>query len=75
MGKHDSVVVLDYGSQTTQLITRRAREAGVYAELFPWSAPATQVMALEPKGFILSGGPNSVYEPGAPTLTVWSLPR
>jgi GMP synthase (glutamine-hydrolysing) len=68
MPKHDTIVVLDYGSQTTQLIARRVREAGVYAELFAWNAPATQVMALEPKGFIMSGGPESVYQPDAPTL-------
>ncbi|MBP6786510.1 MAG: glutamine-hydrolyzing GMP synthase [Candidatus Promineofilum sp.] len=65
---HDTIIVLDYGSQYTQLITRRVREANVYCELFPWDAPAEDVLALEPKGFILSGGPNSVYDPGAPAL-------
>ena len=62
----DSIAILDFGSQFAQLIARRVREAQVYCELFPWDAPAEQIMALEPKGFILSGGPNSVYETDAP---------
>jgi GMP synthase (glutamine-hydrolysing) len=70
---HDTIVVLDYGSQTSQLIARRVRAAGVYSELFPWDAPAESVLARHPKGFILSGGPNSVYEPGAPTLPAYVL--
>lgn len=65
---HDTIVVLDFGSQYSQLIARRVREANVYCELFPWSAPPEQYLALRPKGFILSGGPNSVYDPGAPQL-------
>jgi GMP synthase (glutamine-hydrolysing) len=65
---HDTVAILDFGSQTSQLIARRVREGNVYCELFPWNAPAESVLALDPKGFILSGGPESVYEPGAPTL-------
>jgi GMP synthase (glutamine-hydrolysing) len=69
----DSIAVLDYGSQYTQLIARRVREARVYCELFPWDAPQEQVMALGPKGLILSGGPNSVYDPGAPTLPRYVL--
>lgn len=69
----DTIVVLDFGSQYTQLIARRVREAHVYAELFPWNAPTDQVMALKPKGFILSGGPNSVYEPGAPFIPDYVL--
>ncbi|WP_374686834.1 glutamine-hydrolyzing GMP synthase [Promineifilum sp.] len=71
--KHDTIVVLDYGSQYSQLIARRVREANVYCELVSWRAPAAEVLALEPKGFILSGGPNSVYEPGAPTLPNYVL--
>jgi GMP synthase (glutamine-hydrolysing) len=70
---HDTIVVLDYGSQTAQLIARRVREIGVYSELFPWSAPAQQVMSLRPRGFILSGGPASVYEPEAPPLPDYVL--
>ena len=72
-GQHDAIAVLDYGSQTTQLIARRIREAHVYCELFPWDAPAEQVLALRPKGFVLSGGPASVYEPDAPTLPSYVL--
>ena len=69
----DSIAILDFGSQYTQLIARRVREAHVYCELFPWDAPEALVMALRPKGFILSGGPASVYEPGAPTLPRYVL--
>jgi len=70
---HDSIAILDYGSQTTQLIARRVREAHVYCELFPWDAPPERVLALRPRGFILSGGPASVYEPGAPALPSYVL--
>jgi GMP synthase (glutamine-hydrolysing) len=65
---HHSIAILDFGSQYAQLIARRVREAHVYCELFPWDAPAERVLALRPKGFILSGGPASVYAEGAPTL-------
>ncbi len=70
---HDTLVVLDFGSQYAQLIARRVREQGVYCELLPWNAPAEQVLALNPKGFILSGGPASVYEANAPQVPdyVW----
>ncbi|MBE2200128.1 MAG: glutamine-hydrolyzing GMP synthase [Anaerolinea sp.] len=70
---HDTIVILDYGSQYTQLIARRVREANVYCELLPWDAPAADVLALQPRGFILSGGPNSVYDVGAPTLPEYVL--
>jgi GMP synthase (glutamine-hydrolysing) len=70
---HDTIAILDYGSQTAQLIARRVRELHVYCELIPWNAPAGQVETLSPKGFILSGGPASVYEAGAPTLPDWLL--
>jgi GMP synthase (glutamine-hydrolysing) len=69
----DAVVVLDFGSQYSQLITRRVRECGVYCELVPHDAPWEDIAALEPKGVILSGGPASVYEPGAPQLPGWVL--
>lgn len=69
----DAIAVLDFGSQYSQLIARRVREAHVYCELFPWDAPRERVMALQPRGFILSGGPNSVYDPGAPTLPGYVL--
>src|SRR5690554_3149585 len=71
--QHDTIIVLDYGSQYAQLIARRVREAGVYCQLVPWRSAAADVLALQPKGFILSGGPNSVYDAGAPTLPDYVL--
>jgi len=68
-----ALAILDFGSQYTQLIARRVREANVYCELFPWDAPAGDVLALEPEGFILSGGPASVYAPRAPHLPSYVL--
>jgi GMP synthase (glutamine-hydrolysing) len=68
-----SIAILDFGSQYAQLIARRVREAHVYCELFPWDAPAEQVLALQPGGFILSGGPASVYAAGAPGLPPYVL--
>jgi GMP synthase (glutamine-hydrolysing) len=65
---HDTIVILDYGSQYTQLIARRVREANVYCQILPWHASPEQIAALQPKGFILSGSHHSVYDPGAPTL-------
>jgi GMP synthase (glutamine-hydrolysing) len=62
----EAVVVLDFGSQYSMLIARRVRECRVYCELLPHDAPWEQVERLEPKGFILSGGPASVYAPNAP---------
>lgn len=64
----DSIAILDFGSQYAQLITRRIREANVYSELFPFHTPADEVLSLQPKGFILSGGPAAVYEPNAPLI-------
>jgi len=69
----DSIAILDFGSQYSQLIARRVREARVYCELFAWDTPSEQVLALEPKGFILSGGPASVYAPGAPQIPAYVL--
>ncbi len=68
---HESIPVLDFGSQTAQLIVRRLRELGVYSELVPHDAPKEDVLALQPRGIVLSGGPASVYEPGAPQLPLW----
>jgi GMP synthase (glutamine-hydrolysing) len=64
----DSIAILDFGSQYAQIIARRVREAQVYCELFPWDAPMEKMLAIHPKGFILSGGPRSVYEEGAPYI-------
>jgi GMP synthase (glutamine-hydrolysing) len=69
----DAIAILDFGSQTSQLIARRVREARVYCELFPYDAPVEQVLALQPKGFILSGGPASVYESEAPQIPEYVL--
>jgi len=69
----DTIAILDFGSQTSQLIARQIREARVYCELFPWDTPPAQVLALRPRGFILSGGPASVYEPGAPSLPAYVM--
>lgn len=69
----DAITILDFGSQYSQLIARRVREVHVYSELFPWDAPAEQVLALRPKGFILSGGPLSVYATGAPQVPEYVL--
>jgi len=69
----DTIVILDFGSQYTQLIARRVREADVYCELFPWDASAEDVLHLNPQGFILSGGPSSVYAPDAPQLPGYVL--
>ena len=68
-----AIAILDFGSQYAQLIARRVREAQVYCELFPWDTPREKIMALEPRGFILSGGPKSVYEAGAPTIQPFIL--
>jgi GMP synthase (glutamine-hydrolysing) len=65
---HNSIAILDFGSQFAQLIARRVREANVYCELFPWDAPQEKILSIHPKAFILSGGPNSVYAPGAPYI-------
>ncbi len=69
----NTIAVLDFGSQYAQLIARRVREQHVYCELFPWNTPAETVLALQPKGFILSGGPASVYEQGAPYILPYIL--
>ncbi len=60
------ILILDFGSQYTQLIARRVREAQVYCEIHPYSLPIERIKALQPEGIILSGGPASVYEEGAP---------
>ena len=65
---HDLVVVIDFGAQYAQLIARRVREANVYSEIMPHTVSASEILARRPKAIILSGGPSSVYEPGAPQL-------
>jgi GMP synthase (glutamine-hydrolysing) len=68
MSQHSTVVILDYGSQYTQLIARRVRELGIYSIILPGDAPLERIQGFHPKALILSGGPNSVYDPGAPSL-------
>jgi len=62
----DKILILDFGSQYTQLIARRVRECQIYSEIQPYNFPLKRIKALSPKGIILSGGPSSVYESGAP---------
>ncbi|MEP7222323.1 MAG: glutamine-hydrolyzing GMP synthase [Novosphingobium sp.] len=62
----DSILIVDFGSQVTQLIARRVREAGVYSEIAPFSSAAEAFVRMKPKGVILSGGPASVLDDGSP---------
>jgi GMP synthase (glutamine-hydrolysing) len=64
--EREAIIVLDFGSQYNMLIARRVRECQVYCELLPHDTPWEKIAPLNPKGFILSGGPAGVYEPGAP---------
>ena len=63
---HKKILILDFGSQYSQLIARRVREAHVYCELHPWDLSVEEIRAFNPEGIILSGGPNSVYEEETP---------
>ncbi|HXN06551.1 MAG TPA: glutamine-hydrolyzing GMP synthase, partial [Nitrospiria bacterium] len=67
MQDKERILVLDFGSQYTQLIARRVRENNVYCEIFPFNAPYQRIKEFQPKGIILSGGPASVYQAKAPT--------
>ncbi len=69
----NSIAILDFGAQYAQLIARRVRESQIYCELFPWDAPQEKILSIQPKGFILSGGPKSVYEKDAPFIQKFIL--
>ena len=66
--KIDTILVLDFGSQYTQLIARRVRESLVYSEILPWDISEEKIIKLNPKAIILSGGPNSVTESFTPRI-------
>ena len=63
---HDTIIVLDFGAQYSQLIARRVRECGVYSQIYPFTVSADEVRRINPKGIIFSGGPASVKAPGSP---------
>ena len=67
--QHELILILDFGSQYTQLIARRVREQGVYCEIHPFNLPVDEIIAKNPKGVILSGGPSSVTDEDAPRVT------
>ncbi|MDZ4769125.1 MAG: glutamine-hydrolyzing GMP synthase [Chloroflexota bacterium] len=71
--RQGGIAILDFGSQYTQLIARRVREQGVYAEVFAHDAPPERITQHAPRGVILSGGPNSIYEEGAPQMPAFLL--
>jgi len=66
---HNRILVLDFGSQYTQLIARRIREAHVYSQILPCTVPLATILAYRPQGIVLSGGPSSVYEKKAPSVS------
>jgi len=66
MNERGGIVVLDFGGQYTQLIARRIREQQVFSAILPFNTPLEQIKSFEPAGIVLSGGPSSVYDPGAP---------
>lgn len=67
--QHELILILDFGSQYTQLIARRVREQGVYCEIIPFFYPLEKILERQPKGLILSGGPSSVYDEDAPRVS------
>jgi GMP synthase (glutamine-hydrolysing) len=78
MQQQDKVIIIDFGSQVTQLIARRIREAGVYSEIHPCTSDPAVIRAMNPRALVLSGGPSSVHDEGAPPLPKeylsWGLP-
>ena len=72
---HDKILIVDFGSQVTQLIARRVREEGVYCEIVPFQKAAEAFAAMKPKGVILSGGPASVLDDGRAARAAWRSSR
>ncbi len=68
MASHSNIVILDCGSQYTQLIARRIRELSVHSEILPWDSATEEILSRHPNGIVVSGGPRSVLEEGAPTI-------
>ena len=73
--RYPAIVILDFGSQYSELIARRVRETEVFSLVMGYTTTAEELKAIQPKGIILSGGPSSVYEPGAPVCDpgIWDL--
>ena len=67
--KRELVIVIDFGGQYNQLVARRVRECNVYCEIYSYKTDIEKIKSMNPKGIILTGGPNSCYEEGAPTYT------
>ena len=67
--KNELVIVLDFGGQYNQLVARRVRECNVYCEIYSYKIDIEKIKAMNPKGIILTGGPNSCYEPDSPTYS------
>ena len=67
--EQETILILDFGGQYKQLIARRVRECQVYSEILPHTTPIAELRARAPKGIILTGGPNSVYDPASPTCS------
>jgi GMP synthase (glutamine-hydrolysing) len=77
MTSHSTILIIDFGSQVTQLIARRVREAGVYSEIVPFHSAEEALERIRPQGIILSGGPASVTDmttPRAPEARAWQKP-
>ena len=64
--RHEKILILDFGAQYTQLIARRVREANVYCEIHPGTISVDKIRSIAPKAIVLSGGPQSVYDPASP---------